>query len=80
MLITAKNAEGFHEFCTEVMTMPSLQYLNHGNVISPQFPILLMLDIIYSYYAELDKEKKELLHDDTLRALTDGKSKHHTIL
>ena len=80
VLITAKNVEGFHEFCTEVMVMPSLQYLNHGNVISPQFPILLMLDVIYSYYAELDKGKKELLHDDTLRALTDGKSKHHTIL
>lgn len=77
VLITAKNADEFHEFCTEVVIMPSLQYLNHGNVISPQFPILLMLDIIYSYYAEQDKNKKALFHDDTLRALTDRKSKHH---
>ena len=51
--------------------MPSLRYLNQGNVISPQFPILLMLDILYSYYAGQDKGKKDLLHDDTLRALSD---------
>ena len=44
-------------------------HLNYGNVISPQFPILVMLDIIYSCYVEQDKYKKETLHDNTLRAL-----------
>lgn len=75
VLITAENNERFHEFCSEIVLMPSLRYLNQGNIISPQFPILLMLDIIYSYYAEQDKGKKELLHDNTLRALSDGKAK-----
>lgn len=75
VLITAENNERFHEFCNEVVLMPSLRYLNQGNIISPQFPILLMMDIIYSAYAEQDKGKKELLHDDTLRALSDGKAK-----
>ena len=28
--------------------------MNYGNVISPQFPALVMLDIIYSYYVEQD--------------------------
>ncbi len=53
--------------------MPSLRYLNQGNLISPQFPILVMVDILYAHYAALDKGKKELLHDDTLRALDGGK-------
>lgn len=74
VLITAKSAEYFYGFCSEVVLMPALKYLNQGNVISPQFPILLMLDIIYSCYAGLDKRKKEHLHDNTLRALADRKS------
>ena len=45
------------------------KYLDQGNVISPQFPILIMLDLIYSYYLEHDKKKKETMHDDTVRAL-----------
>ena len=75
VLITAESPERFREICTEVLRMPSLRYLNQGNVISPQFPILLMLYILYSYYAAQDKGKKELLHDDTLRALDEGKAK-----
>lgn len=69
VLITATNKEVYDEFCDEVILIPSLKYLNHGNVISPQFPILMMLDIIYSYYVEQDKNIKEMLHGDTLKAL-----------
>lgn len=69
VLVTAKNNEEFDKFCDEVLLIPSLRHLNHGNVISPQFPILVMLDIIYSYYLEQDKYEKETLHDNTLRAL-----------
>lgn len=75
VLLTAKNKGIFDEFCDEVVLVPSLRYLNHGNVISPQFPILVMLDIIYSYYVEQDKFAKEILHDNTLRALEEGKKK-----
>lgn len=69
VIVTAKNKEQFEEFCDEVLLLPSLKHLNHGNVISPQFPILVMLDIIYSCYLEQDKYEKETLHDNTLRAL-----------
>lgn len=48
VLITAETPERFREICTEVLRMPSLRYLNQGNVISPLFPILLMHDILYS--------------------------------
>ena len=75
VLITAKNKDIFSEFCSEVVLLPSLKHLNHGNLISPQFPILVMLDIIYSYYVEQDKYEKEVLHDNTLRALEEGRTK-----
>lgn len=69
VLLTAKNKPEFDEFCDEVLLLPSLLHLNHGNVISPQFPILLMTDILYSYYVSQDKYAREILHDSTLRAL-----------
>lgn len=74
VLITAEEKETFHEFCNEIVRMPSLRHLNQGNVISPRFPILLMIDIIYSCYAEQDKGKKEQMHDRTLRALGAGRT------
>lgn len=76
VLLTAKNRGIFEEFCDEIVLLPSLKHLNHGNVISPQFPILVMLDIIYSYYVEQDKFAKEILHDNTLRALEEGSKRN----
>lgn len=80
VLLTAKNKDTFDEFCDEVVLLPSMRHLNHGNVISPQFPILVMLDIIYSYYIEKDKYVKEILHDNTLRALEEGKAQQTRVL
>lgn len=76
VMITAQNKDSYAEYCSEVLLLPSLRHLNHGNVISPQFPILVMLDLIYSYYVEQDKSKKESFHDNTLRALEEGKVGH----
>lgn len=79
VLLTAKNKGIFDEFCDEVVLLPSLRHLNHGNVISPQFPVLVMLDIIYSYYVDQDKFAKEILHDNTLRALEEGSKKRREV-
>lgn len=69
IIVTARNKERLDEFCDEVVLLPSLRHLNHGNAISPQFPALIMLDIIYSYFLEYNKYEKETYHDSTLRAL-----------
>lgn len=69
VMVTAKNKDKLEEFCDEVLLLPSLKHLNHGNLISPQFPVLVMMDIIYSYFLEQNKYEKETLHDNTLRAL-----------
>ena len=75
ILITANNQPQFSEYCDEVILIPSLTHLNYGKLISPQFPILVMVDIIYSYHVEQDKLKTEYLHDNTLRALEEDKHK-----
>lgn len=69
VLFTARYMTETDTCCDEVVLIPSLQHLHQGNVISPQFPILVMLDICYSYYVEQDRYKKETLHDDTMKAL-----------
>lgn len=79
VLLTAKNKGIFERFCDEVVLFPSLRHLNHGNVISPQFPILIMLDIIYSCYVEQDKFAKEILHDNTVRALEKGQNRGRSL-
>lgn len=76
VLFTANNGEEFSEYCSEVVLLSSLRHLNHGNVISPQYPILIMLDIIYAYYVEQNKYIREGMHDSTLRALEEGESVH----
>lgn len=75
VLLTAKNRGIFDRFCDEVVLFPSLKHLNYGNVISPQFPILIMIDLIYSSYVEQDKFAREILHDNTLRALDKGQGR-----
>ncbi len=77
ILITANKKDSFAEFCTEIVLVPSLKELNYGNVISPQFPLLIMLDIIYANYQEEDRQLKERLHSDTLRALGVGVRNRH---
>lgn len=76
LLFTTNNQEKAEEYCSEVVLLPSLRHLNHGNVISPQFPILVMLDIIYAYYVEQNRHIREGMHDSTLRALEEGENRH----
>lgn len=72
VIFTANDKDIYTDFCSEVVLVASLNYLNHGNVISPQFPILVMIDTIYNFYVSNDKYEKAELYDDTLRALESG--------
>lgn len=77
VIVTAKNKEGVDKYCDEVVLLPSLKHLNHGNAISPQFPVLVMLDIIYSYFLEHNTYEKETYHDSTLKALKEREYKEY---
>ena len=73
VLLAARKKPELDAFCDEVVLLPSLTHLNYGNVISPQFPVLVMTDIIYSGYLAQNKYEKEVLHDSTLKALATGR-------
>jgi hypothetical protein len=46
-----------------------MEHLEYGNIISPQFPILLVLDVLYAHYLQIDRSKKEALHEYTIQTL-----------
>ena len=69
MLITGKNRQTYENFCNEVLLVPSLQHLNHGNLISPQFPLLLMIDILYAAYVNDDRMRIEKIQREVQRTL-----------
>lgn len=69
VLITANDRPEYEEFCDEVVCVPTRKNLESGSLISPQYPVLVMADILYAYYQEIDKQKKMELHDTTVMAL-----------
>lgn len=69
VLLTSNERSYLHKFCDEVVLCASTKYLDTGHTISPQFPLLLMIDIIYNEYAGQNPEEKSALHGETLRAL-----------
>lgn len=72
ILMTAHNEKIFHSFCDEVMLFAVKEHLEEGKAISPQFPILVMVDILYSRLLCLDESRRETLHDFTLEALEEN--------
>ena len=74
ILMSARRDKKF-SFCDEVLIVASKRYLENGKAISPQFPVLVMMDILYSHFLESDKFHREALHDFTLNVLHE---KSHT--
>lgn len=56
VLFTACSKEEYLDYCEEVVLVPSLKHLDCGKIISPQIPVLLMLDILLFYFME-EKQK-----------------------
>ncbi|HEL1557843.1 TPA: MurR/RpiR family transcriptional regulator [Streptococcus suis] len=50
----------------KIIPVASVRNLNYGNRISPQIPLLIMLDIIYAYFQAIDREKKETIFKQTI--------------
>ena len=69
VLVTSYKRKEYEEFCNEVIYVAARKNLNHGNLISPQFPVLVFLDILYEYYQGKDQKLKQAFHGNTLVAL-----------
>lgn len=69
ILMTSYNEKRFQNFCDEVLLVAVKENLEKGKAISPQFPILIMVDMIYSRMLRSDSFRREALHEHTLEAL-----------
>ncbi|MGT2711369.1 MurR/RpiR family transcriptional regulator [Streptococcus oriscaviae] len=64
VLLTSQAFE--HEDYDHTIQVASVRHLNYGNRISPQIPLLIMIDILYAYFLAIDKEKKENIFKHTI--------------
>ncbi len=71
ILITSKNCNEYVTKFDEVLLASVKKNLDYGNVISPQFPILIVLDIIYANYIQEDRLKRKALYNVTLSEFLD---------
>lgn len=51
---------------TEQVLIATEHHLNYGNKISPQFPLILLVDIIYSKFMCHDRQRKENIYFESL--------------
>ncbi|MCI8297221.1 MAG: MurR/RpiR family transcriptional regulator [Lachnospiraceae bacterium] len=58
-----------HEFVDEHVLIPVPKGLDSGILISPQFPILVITDLLYHFYLNLF-QAKALVHQETVKALS----------
>lgn len=70
VLLTMKNDESFYTYCDEVLLLPNIGGLNRGNLISPQLPVLIMIDVLYFCFVKKDQTSKENLHSETVWSIS----------
>lgn len=71
---TASTDQTLQEMCDEVIQVAYLKNLDTGTKISPQFSLLVMIDILYSYYFANDTYFKTLKYKETLSAINDRRA------
>lgn len=45
----------------DVVALASVRHLDYGTRVSPQFPVLFVLDVLYAYFLEIDRPRKEAI-------------------
>lgn len=64
---------------SDVIAVAKVKNLNFGNRISPQLPLLIVTDIIYDYFMELDNSHKDLTFKETLESLQINERKERSM-
>ncbi len=70
VIITA-NKEEEYPYCNEKIIVPTFRNLDEGHIISPQFPLLVIIDICYNYFINNVAYQDRLteLHQKTVKIL-----------
>lgn len=69
VLFTANKTEVYEKLCNEIVLIATRHNLSYGNRITPQFPLLVMLDAFYAYYLNSDIDSRAKKFSSTLLAL-----------
>ena len=69
IFVTANPESQIVECCDEILHVADMKNLDFGNKISPQFPMLVVFDVLYAYYMEKDSYRKTQKHKDTISAV-----------
>lgn len=69
VFVTANSDVQPLECCDEILRVVDMKNLDYGNKISPQFPVLVVFDILYAYYMEKDSHRKSQKHKETVSAV-----------
>lgn len=65
IMITSNKSFHLSSFCDEIILIPTIKELEVGDCISPQFPILVMIDVLYTYFISIEhyyKNKRNTLN------------------
>ncbi|MEY8462745.1 MurR/RpiR family transcriptional regulator [Streptococcus merionis] len=63
-VLFSSRAAHYHDEFTEAVPLAAVRQLDYGKRISPQFPMLFLLDILYAFFLEINREKKEAIFND----------------
>lgn len=69
VLFTSSKDKKLHELCDEIVEVAYLNELETGTKISPQISLLVLLDVLYTYYFANDSYFKAEKYKRTLSAL-----------
>lgn len=69
VLFTASDRPSLKNCCDELVILSSLKNLDTGTRISPQFPVLIIFDVLYSYFYANDPRFKGQKLQATLSAI-----------
>lgn len=69
VMLTTNNSKVLADYFDEILLIAQKKTLSYGNQISPQLPLLVMIDIFYAYFMNSDREEKTSLFKHTLDAL-----------
>lgn len=73
IFITANSGTEVSNFCDELLQVAYLKNLDTGTKISPQFSLLVVIDVLYSYYFANDSYFKAKKYNVTLSAIKGNK-------
>lgn len=79
VLLTANKKNIFTEICDEIVPIAMSKNLSFGNLISPQFALLVMVDILYAFFLNSDFNSRKESFISTLIAL-ENKDTHEVPL